>query len=124
MSGRTSVKRCRLVPTTTSKNHSTCPHWPPPFNATSQCSKQRRRDSSPRRVSESVLLTDSKHQSLDAAVATLEGWTIERVQSAELAGAVASHQGVRAVLVETDDPAQLRAVVERAHGCGIPVIVS
>lgn len=75
-------------------------------------------------MSESVLLTDSKQESLDAAVATLEGWTVERVQPAELAEAVASRQGVRAVLIETDDPTLLRAVVERAHGCGVPVIVS
>jgi EAL domain-containing protein (putative c-di-GMP-specific phosphodiesterase class I)/GGDEF domain-containing protein len=75
-------------------------------------------------VSESVLLTDSKNESLDAAVATLEGWVLERVSPAELAEATGARQGVRAVLVESDDPGQLRAVVERAHNCGIPVIVA
>jgi EAL domain-containing protein (putative c-di-GMP-specific phosphodiesterase class I)/GGDEF domain-containing protein len=75
-------------------------------------------------VSESVLLTDADDASLADAVAHLEGWQLERVTSGELPNAAASRAGVRAVLVTANDPTILRAVVERAHGCGIPVIVA
>jgi EAL domain-containing protein (putative c-di-GMP-specific phosphodiesterase class I)/GGDEF domain-containing protein len=75
-------------------------------------------------VSESILLTDSDLPSLDQAVAQLEGWGIERVASGELPNAVASRPRVRAVLVNSTDPAILRNVVERAHSCGVPVIVA
>lgn len=74
-------------------------------------------------MSESILLTDSDLESLEQAVASLEGWRVERVPSAELAEAVATRSGVRAVLVDTDDPSLLRAIAERAHDCGVPVIV-
>jgi EAL domain-containing protein (putative c-di-GMP-specific phosphodiesterase class I)/GGDEF domain-containing protein len=73
-------------------------------------------------VSDSTLLTDSDESTLDTAVATMDGWSVERVRDTELAAAVATMAGVRAVLVESTDPAVLRAVVERAHSCGIPVV--
>jgi EAL domain-containing protein (putative c-di-GMP-specific phosphodiesterase class I)/GGDEF domain-containing protein len=75
-------------------------------------------------VIESVLLTDSDQQAIDRAVAHLDGWRVERVSSAELGGAVASRDGVRAVLVESSDPGILRDLVERAHTHGVPVVVS
>jgi len=75
-------------------------------------------------VSESVLLTDSDEPQLDAAVSQLEGWGLERVQTSELASAVGSHSGVRAVLLASDDPTALRTVIERAHDCGIPAVVA
>src|SRR6185436_10414366 len=94
------------------------------FNAISTCSKPKRRDPHEDGVSESILLTDWDHQGLDKAVAELDGWQLERVESAELANAVASTSGVRAVLVKTDDPTILRAVTDRAHGCDVPVVVA
>lgn len=75
-------------------------------------------------MSESLLLTDSDEPVLDEAVAQLEGWALERVPSAQLANAAASRPGARAVLVVSNDPSVLRAVVERAHGCGVPVVVA
>jgi EAL domain-containing protein (putative c-di-GMP-specific phosphodiesterase class I)/GGDEF domain-containing protein len=75
-------------------------------------------------VIESILLTDSDQEAIDPAVAQLDGWRVQRVGSAELAGEVASVSGVRAVLVGTEDPSILRDVVDRAHLIGMPVIVS
>lgn len=75
-------------------------------------------------MSESLLLTDSEKPEITGAVDLLDGWTVERVSSGELANAVAARSGVRAVLVSTSDPVALRNVVERSHGCGIPVVVS
>jgi EAL domain-containing protein (putative c-di-GMP-specific phosphodiesterase class I)/DNA-binding NarL/FixJ family response regulator len=74
-------------------------------------------------VSESVLLTDSEQEELPRAVATLDGWQIERVDPGDLVASLASVPGVRAVLVETTDPSLLRAVVERSHEMGIPVVM-
>jgi EAL domain-containing protein (putative c-di-GMP-specific phosphodiesterase class I)/GGDEF domain-containing protein len=74
-------------------------------------------------VNDSVLLTNSDDSSLDSAVGAIEGWTVEHVRTSELASAVTSRAGVRAVLVESDDPVTLRDVVDRAHACGIPVVV-
>jgi EAL domain-containing protein (putative c-di-GMP-specific phosphodiesterase class I) len=74
-------------------------------------------------VNDSVLLTNSDDLSLDSAIGTIDGWTVEHVRTDELASAVTAHPGVRAVLVESEDPATLRAVVDRAHACGIPVVV-
>jgi EAL domain-containing protein (putative c-di-GMP-specific phosphodiesterase class I)/GGDEF domain-containing protein len=76
------------------------------------------------RVSESILLSDSDDEALEPAVQQLDGWRLERVLSAELANAVAARPGVRAVVVGANDPTVLRMVVERAHGCGVAVIVS
>jgi EAL domain-containing protein (putative c-di-GMP-specific phosphodiesterase class I)/GGDEF domain-containing protein len=74
-------------------------------------------------VSESVLLTDSSDPAIDQAATLLEGWRIDRVGAGELSNAVAARAGVRSVLVVSEDPNTLRVVVERAHGCGIPVII-
>jgi len=75
-------------------------------------------------VSESVLLTDSDEPQLGEAVSQLEGWSLERVHTGELANAVAARSGVRAVLLASSDPTVLRTVIERAHGCGIPAVVA
>lgn len=75
-------------------------------------------------MSDSVLLTDFEQQTMERAAALLDGWHVEFVAAAELADAVATRPGVRAVLVQSDNPAILREVVERAHGCGIPVVVA
>jgi len=75
-------------------------------------------------VIESILLTDSDQQAIDRAVEQLDGWRAEHVATAELARAVVSHGGIRAVLVASTDPSVLREVVERAHASGIPVVVS
>ncbi|HEY5059928.1 MAG TPA: hypothetical protein VII52_00270, partial [Gemmatimonadaceae bacterium] len=75
-------------------------------------------------MSESILLTDSDQQTLDEAVAHLEGWQLDRVPAAELMNAIASHTGVRVVVVSSTDPTILRSVTERAHGAGIPVVVA
>jgi EAL domain-containing protein (putative c-di-GMP-specific phosphodiesterase class I)/GGDEF domain-containing protein len=74
-------------------------------------------------VSELLLLTDSADQSVAEAVNHLEGWTFERVSSGELPNAVAARTGVRAVLITSSDPTVLRLATERAHSCGIPVVV-
>jgi EAL domain-containing protein (putative c-di-GMP-specific phosphodiesterase class I) len=75
-------------------------------------------------VSESILLTDSDEPALEPAVRQLDGWILERVTAGELANAVAARAGVRAVVVASTNPNVLRAVVERAHSCGVPVVVS
>jgi EAL domain-containing protein (putative c-di-GMP-specific phosphodiesterase class I)/GGDEF domain-containing protein len=75
-------------------------------------------------VSESLLLTDSDEPVIDEAVAQLEGWSLERVGAAELADAAASRPGLRAVIVTSEDPSVMRAVVEHAHACGVPVVVA
>ena len=75
-------------------------------------------------MSESILLTDSNESALEPAVAQLDGWSIERVRAGELANAVAARSGVRAVVVASNSPEVLRAVVERAHSCGVPVVVA
>ena len=75
-------------------------------------------------MSDSILLTDSDEPALEPAVRTLDGWSIERVMAGELANAVAARPGVRAVVVASNNPDVLRAVVERAHSCGVPVVVA
>ncbi|HTJ22554.1 MAG TPA: EAL domain-containing protein [Gemmatimonadaceae bacterium] len=75
-------------------------------------------------MSSSILLTDSSDSALERAVRQLDGWEFERVAAVELPNAVAARTGVRAVLVETSDPVILRNVIERAHGCGVPVVVA
>ncbi len=75
-------------------------------------------------MSDSILLTDSNHPSVDEALLQLEGWELARVSSAELAEAAGTRAGVRAVIVSSNDPAVLRSVVERAHECGISVVVA
>jgi len=75
-------------------------------------------------VSDFVLLSDSDEAALDPAVQQLDGWSLERVTAGELANAVAARPGVRAVVVASSDPEVLRAVVERSHSCGVPVVVA
>jgi EAL domain-containing protein (putative c-di-GMP-specific phosphodiesterase class I)/GGDEF domain-containing protein len=75
-------------------------------------------------VSDSVLLTDSDESPVDEAAKLLDGWTVEHVTADNLPNAVASTHGVRAIIVETSDPTLMRSVVERAHDCGIPVVVA
>jgi hypothetical protein len=74
-------------------------------------------------VSEFILLTDADDPKLEEAVVQLGDWHFERIPSADLAEAAGTRAGVRAVVVTTDDPSILRAVIERAHACGIPAIV-
>ena len=71
----------------------------------------------------SVLLTDSTSQKLATAAELLDGWRVEHRASGELAANIGSVAGTRAVYVCTSDPTILRAVVERSHGAGLPVIV-
>jgi len=71
----------------------------------------------------SILLTDSDDQAIEAAVELLDGWRLERRASDELASAVGTVAGTRAIYVCTNDPTQLRAIVEAAHNAGLPVVV-
>ena len=73
---------------------------------------------------DSILLTDSDQEAIDRAIAQLDGWRVQRVDSAELGTAVSNSVGARAVLIGTEDPGILRDVVERAHLAGMPVVVS
>ena len=70
------------------------------------------------------MLTDGDDALVAVLNGLLDGWEAARVPSSELAEAVSTRPGVRAVLVTSTEPSDLRAVVERAHGCGIPVVVS
>ncbi|MEO7455586.1 MAG: EAL domain-containing protein [Gemmatimonadaceae bacterium] len=70
----------------------------------------------------SILLTDSDDAAIVAAVALLDGWHAERRPSAEL-GSALGEPGVRALLVATSDPGELRMSLEAAHARGVPVIV-
>jgi EAL domain-containing protein (putative c-di-GMP-specific phosphodiesterase class I)/GGDEF domain-containing protein len=74
-------------------------------------------------VSDSLLLTDSDDPNIDAAIALIDGWSVQRVRTDELAGSV-TNEGVRAVLIESDDPVVLRSVVESSHAAGVPVVVA
>jgi EAL domain-containing protein (putative c-di-GMP-specific phosphodiesterase class I)/GGDEF domain-containing protein len=74
-------------------------------------------------VNEFTLLTDASDPAVERAIARLDDWAVERVESAELAEAAGTRSGVRAIVVTTDEPSILRAVVDRAHSLGIPVIV-
>jgi len=73
-------------------------------------------------MSDFVLLTDSDDPSIAAAVGQLESWSVQRVEASQLADPI-EDAGVRALLVVTTDPTQLRAATERAHAVGIPVII-
>jgi len=75
-------------------------------------------------VSDSLLLTDFDDPALEQAIGTLDGWRVERVASTDLADATSARPEARAVLIGTANPTILRAVTERAHGAGIPVIVA
>jgi EAL domain-containing protein (putative c-di-GMP-specific phosphodiesterase class I)/GGDEF domain-containing protein len=58
-----------------------------------------------------------------AAVERLDGWRLERTSSADLAQAIGKVAGVRVIYTCTSDPSLLRAIIEGAHGAGIPVVV-
>jgi len=73
-------------------------------------------------MSDFVLLTDSDDPSIAAAVGQLESWSVQRVDASQLTAPI-EDASVRAVLVVTTDPTQLRAATERAHASGIPVII-
>jgi len=75
-------------------------------------------------VNETRLLTDSRDPAVDHAVALLEGWQVLRVPDTELATSLGSVPGVRAALIQTNEPSILRSVVERSHGVGVPVIIA
>jgi EAL domain-containing protein (putative c-di-GMP-specific phosphodiesterase class I)/GGDEF domain-containing protein len=73
-------------------------------------------------MSDFVLLTDSDDPSIAAAVSQLESWSVDIVDASQLTAPI-ENASVRAVLVVTTDPTQLRAATERAHASGIPVII-
>jgi EAL domain-containing protein (putative c-di-GMP-specific phosphodiesterase class I)/GGDEF domain-containing protein len=75
-------------------------------------------------VNESLLLTDVADAEIDTAVALLESWEVRRIPAESLAETIGTVQGGRAVLVGTDDPVLLRAIADRAHQCGLSLIVA
>ncbi len=75
-------------------------------------------------MSESILLTDSDTPEVLGAVALLDGWRLECVPARDLADAVGHRSGVRGVLVVSQEPSVLRAVVEAAHARGQPCVVA
>jgi EAL domain-containing protein (putative c-di-GMP-specific phosphodiesterase class I)/GGDEF domain-containing protein len=75
-------------------------------------------------VNESLLLTDIADPAVDAAVGLLESWTVRRIATESAADTMGRLQGVRAFLAGTDDPVLLRAIAERAHQCGIALVVA
>ncbi len=77
-------------------------------------------------MSESILLTDISPDTLSDAVQLLDGWEVKQVPAEQLARAVGGgvDSGIRAVLIESEDPSILRTTIERAHTVGIPVVVA
>ena len=73
-------------------------------------------------MSESILLTDSDDPTIGAAAALLDGWRAEQRTHDELSAAI-SAPGVRALLIATKAPGDLRAAIESAHARGLPVVV-
>ncbi len=73
-------------------------------------------------MSDSILLTDSDDSAIGAAAALLDGWRAEPRAHDDLGTAIAE-PGVRALLVTTSAPGDLRTCVEAAHARGVPVIV-
>lgn len=74
-------------------------------------------------MSDSILLSDSSDAEVVAAVATLDGWQVERVSSDQLLDVAGTRQNVRAILVSTPAPSTARHIAELAHSRGIPVIM-
>jgi len=64
-------------------------------------------------VSESILLTDISPDTLSEAVQLLDGWDVKQVPAEQLPRAVGggTENGVRAVLIESEDPTILRATI-------------
>jgi EAL domain-containing protein (putative c-di-GMP-specific phosphodiesterase class I)/GGDEF domain-containing protein len=77
-------------------------------------------------VSESILLTDISPETLNDAVQLLDGWDVKQVSAEQLASAVGGgvDSGIRAMLIESEDPSILRTTIERAHAASIPVVVA
>ena len=73
-------------------------------------------------MNESILLTDSNDPSIGAAASLLDGWRADYREPVDLSAAIAE-PGVRALLITTRDPSDLRASMESAHARGLPVIV-
>ena len=73
-------------------------------------------------MTDSILLTDSDDPAIGAAVALLDGWTAHCRTHDELATAVAE-PGVRALLISTERPGDMRDSIEAAHARGLPVVV-
>ena len=74
-------------------------------------------------ISASVVLTDSDDETFATAVGRLDGWRLERRASAELPGAIGTVAGTRVVYARTSDPTLIRAIIEKSHGAGLPVVV-
>ena len=75
-------------------------------------------------MSTSVLLSDGADGAIADAVSLLPSWRLETRPSADLEEAVENTVDLRAMLVTTDNPSTLRAVVERAHARHIAVVVA
>jgi EAL domain-containing protein (putative c-di-GMP-specific phosphodiesterase class I)/GGDEF domain-containing protein len=75
-------------------------------------------------VSDTVLLTDATDGAVVQAVELLDGWRVHQVPESGLAETVTSMPGVRAVVIASEDPSIIRAVVDRAHTSGIASIVA
>ena len=73
-------------------------------------------------MTESVLLTDTDDAVVASAVALLDGWCAQRHTPDDLSSSLGA-PGVRALLLTTTDPSDLREGVEQAHSRGVPVLV-
>ena len=73
-------------------------------------------------MTESVLLSDTEDAVVASAVALLDGWRAQLHSPGDLQSALGA-PGVRALLLTTTDPADLREGVEQAHSRGVPVLV-
>ncbi|HEU4642934.1 MAG TPA: EAL domain-containing protein [Gemmatimonadaceae bacterium] len=71
-----------------------------------------------------ILLTDSPDTAIAEAAAMLPAVRVERRATTELVDSIDALPGVRAVIVATDDPVPLRAVVEKARLQRVPVVVA
>lgn len=76
------------------------------------------------RVNPTVLLTDSQCNAIVSAVAQIAGGRVELRPVDQLFGAIDAIPQLFAVIITSDDPGLLRAVVERGRLRHIPVIVA
>ena len=70
------------------------------------------------------LLTDSADAALADAAGILQLDVVLVQPASELPAAIDAHASARAVVVSTDDPALLRAIVEHAGARRIPVVLA
>ena len=70
------------------------------------------------------LLSDSADGALAEAAAILQLDVVSVDPASELPAAIDAHASARAIIVSTDDPSLLRAIVERAGARRIPVILA